>query len=808
MIRNYFKTAWRTLTRNRAYSLITILGLTIGLSAFMLVSTVVMDDLSYDRQWSRGERIFRLVSVDKMGAGLYNKNESSYTGMLTHLKTEFPEVETGARISSSDLRLKLNATDESGISSSFIRADSTIWEMLDLEILAGTPGTLVQGTRNLVITESYRDKYFRGEDPVGKTVYDVPSFTSESTPYLITGVIRDLPANSIFRADMLLVTKPSAETLSAGGFRGFSRNYVLVKPGTDVEALTRKVNSRAKDFDRGRYVTEYEFQPLKAVYLHSDFAAGQSVKGDIKNVWIFTGVAVLLLLIACGNFVNLSSARAVYRLKETGVRKILGADKSRIILQFLTESFLFFAIASVGALIIYTVGLPRLEHFVEHPLTLTLFSGFRRVAAALLFIVLLSMLTGIYPALIISGFKTSNALKGNTGRAGNQNRVRRTLVVGQFAVSIVVLISLMVVQMQVRYLNNKDLGFDKENLLSIDFTAWEGKGEAFKNELLRQTGIESVSIANWIPSRGAGSMSRKIQDPQNPDKTIQVNYINGDTDLGKTLGLKLERGRFLGNTLSYDKLNTDQVMEMDSAQSMNAYLNQSTLVTAFGAKAIGISDLEVPDRRVPTRPVGIVKDFHNESLKNPLQPTFIAAESSSDYGGMLIRVEPGHTQQAAEAVQTLLKQFYPGKYLEMNWVDDLLAKQYRTESRLLSLFSFFSGLSMFLAALGIFGLVTQALAQRVKEIGIRKVLGAPVHAIVRLFSVDFLKLVVMATVLASPVAWWLMNRWLADFAYRITIPWGVFALAGGIAVTVALLTISFQTIKSALANPVKALRTE
>jgi len=808
MIRNYFKTAWRTFTRNRVYSLITVLGLTIGLSAFMMVSTVVMDDLSYDTQWSRGERIFRLVSIDNMGEGMYNKSESSYTGMLTRLKTDFPEVETGARITSTDQRFKLNTADESGISTSVLRADSTIWEMLDLEVLAGTPENLVQGTRNLVITESYRNKYFPGEDPLGKTVYDVPSFTSESTPYLITGVIRDLPANSIFRAEVLAVTKPSAETLTSGGFRGYSRNYILLKPGTDVEALNRKVNGWAKDFDQHRYVSQYEFQPLKKVYLYSDFAAGQPVKGDIKNVWIFTGVAVLLLIIACGNFVNLSSARAVYRLKETGVRKILGADKGRVILQFLTESFLFFAIASVGALIVYAVGLPRIGKFVEHPLNFTLFSGFSRIAAALLFIVLLSILTGIYPALIISGFKTSNALKGNTGRTGHQNRVRKVLVTGQFAISIVVLISLMVVQMQVSYLNNKDLGFDKENLLSIDFTAWEGKGETFKNELLRQTGIESVSIANWIPSRGAGSMSRKIQDPQNPDKSIQVNYINGDTDLGKTLGLKLEQGRFLGNTLSYDKLDTEQTMQMDSAESMNAYLNQSTLVTAFGAKAIGISTLEVPDRRVPTRPVGIVKDFHNESLRNPLQPTFIAAETSSDYGGMLIRVEAGHTKQAAEAVQTLWKQFYPGKYLERNWVDDLLAKQYRTESRLLSLFSFFSGLSMFLAALGIFGLVTQALAQRVKEIGIRKVLGAPVHSIVKLFSVDFLKLVLLAAVIAWPLAWWLMNRWLADFAYRVSLHWGVFALAGGIAVIVALLTISFQTIKSALANPVKALRTE
>lgn len=806
MIRNYFKTAWRTLTRNRVYSLITLLGLTIGLSAFLIVSTVVVDDLSYDRQWSRGERIFRVVSIDQMGGGMFNKNESSYTGMLTHLKTGFPEVETGSRISSFDLRLKLNDAD--GVNTAVIRADSTLWEMLDLEILEGTPKIMVQGTRNIVITESYRDKYFSKTDPVGKTIYDIPSFTSESTAYLITGVIRDLPVNSVFRADVLALSRPSEQTLKSGGFRGYSKNYVLLKPGADISALTRKVNDLAKDFDIGRNVTEYEFQPLKEVYLYSDFAAGQSVKGDIKNTWIFSGVAVLLLIIACVNFVNLSSARAVYRLKEAGMRKILGADKGRIISQFLTESFLFFAIASLFACMIYAVGLPRLENFAEHRFTLTLFSDFRWAGGAGLLVILLSMLTGIYPALIIAGFKTSDTLKGHTGGGGSQNLVRKALVTGQFALSIMVLIGLIVVRMQVNYWNDKDLGFNKSNLLSIDFTAWEGKGQTFKNELLRQTGIESASIANWIPSRGPGSMSRKIQDPQNPNKSLQINYINGDADLAKTLGLKLEEGRLLGNSLSYDQLNTDQVMQMDSAEAMNAYLNQSTLVTAFAAKTLGIKDLEVPDRRIPSRPVGIVKDFHNESLKNPLQPTFISAETSSDYGGMLIRVAPGHAQQAGEAAQRLWKQFYPGKYLEMNWVDELLAKQYRTESRLLGLFSFFSGLSMFLAALGIFGLVTQALAQRVKEIGIRKVLGAPVHSIVRLFSVDFLKLVLIAVLVASPLSWWLMNRWLADFSYRISLHWGVIALAGGTAVLVAFLTISVQTIKAAMGNPVKALRSE
>ena len=304
-------------------------------------------------------------------------------------------------------------------------------------------------------------------------------------------------------------------------------------------------------------------------------------------------------------------------------------------------------------------------------------------------------------------------------------------------------------------------------------------------------------------------MSSEVENPSHPGSNINVWYINGDIDLDKVMGLRLIKGRLLNKTYRADILNPDSLMKIrDSALYANAANQQSSLITAYTAKVLQVKDLGVPIRQAHTTPVGIIKDFNNESLEEPMKPTIIIAGPSPEYGGMLIKVRPGQEKQAAIAVSKLWRRFYPDKLLEIKWVDDMLAAQYKAESRLQQLFSFFSGLSMFLAALGVLGLIIQATAQRKKEIGIRKVLGASVSSIVRLFSIDFVKLVLIAVLIASPVAWWLMNKWLLDFAYRIHISGWVFIIAGTIAVVIALLTISIQSVKSAMANPIKSLRTE
>jgi putative ABC transport system permease protein len=303
-------------------------------------------------------------------------------------------------------------------------------------------------------------------------------------------------------------------------------------------------------------------------------------------------------------------------------------------------------------------------------------------------------------------------------------------------------------------------------------------------------------------------MSREIDDPGHPGDKITVWYINADPDIAKTLGLHLKSGRFLDKTFSNDTQSQDSLMRMNPEEYEAAAVRQSSIITAYTAKALHINTLNAPLKDAKTTPVGIVEDFNNESLKNPIEPTIIVADKSPEYGGMLVRIKPGTEKQVITSLNRIWRQFYPDKLLEINWVDETLAEQYKAESKLQQLFAFFGGLSMFLAALGVFGLIVQATGQRVKEIGIRKVLGASVQSIVGLFSIDFLKLIVIASVIASPFAWWLMNKWLLDFAYRITISFWVFVITGGAAILIALLTISFQAIKAAVANPVKSLRTE
>ena len=802
MFKNYVKTAWRTITKNRVYSLINILGLTIGLSACMIVATVVIDDLSYDRQWSKGNDIYRIISGNKMGDGIYDRFAGAFAGLNGVLKNNYPEAEAMAKMVNHKGRLKIDDKNPNGVETTILSADTSFWKMLDINVVAGNPKKYVAGIGNIIISKSFRNKFFPNENPVGKTIYDVPTYTEKPTPYLITGIIKDLPSNSVLRADVIKVDKPLVQELSKKQYGTNVQTYILMKPGTDIKKFESKLNKWYADFVEVKNPFQFAFQPMKDIYLHSDFAQGQEVQGDFKNIYILSGVALLLLIIACINFINLTTARAVKRLRETGVRKILGAGRLQLIFQFLTESILFFAIATVLATLLYQVSLSSVENSIGHKLSQTFVSKFYLLIISYGVILMISFFTGLYPAWILSGVKPAATLKDKlfTGNFSGQNFIRKSLVSLQFSLSIIVLVALIIVQQQVSFMKNKPIGFDKNNLLSIGFISWDGKGQSFKNELLRQPGVLQASITSWTPGEGAGNMSRMIDNPEHPDEKIKVWYVNGDADFAKTLGLKLQAGRFLDRSLYTD------VVAPDSAQKN--WENRSAVLTSYTEKFLNVKKLNEGLENVKITPVGVVADFNTESLKNPMQPTIITAEDSLNYGGMFVRVQPRSEKKVVASINKLWRQFYPDKLLDINWVDDMLANQYKAESKLQQLFTFFSALSMFLAALGIFGLIVQATVQRVREIGIRKVLGASVNSIVRLFSIDFLKLILIAIVIASPVAWWLMNKWLLDFAYRIHINVWVFAIAGFVAIFIALITISFQAIKAAIANPVKSLRTE
>ena len=809
MLNNYFKIAFRTLFKHKVYSLIHLTGLSIGLWACVMVATVVIDDLSYDTQWTRSNDLFRINSNNKMGEGLTDRFPSTFAGLPPALKKNYPEVESYSQLFTGDLDLRLKENDFDGVKALALHADTTFWNMLDINILQGNPRQYVEEQGNLIVSKTFSEKYFPGQDPVGKIIYDMPKYAEKAKPFLITGVMNDLPYNSHLRADVIWLHKGRVEELNADGGGTFSQNYILMKPGTDMAKFTNKVNKWYKNFVKRDNSYAYDFQPMKNIYLHSDFADRQTTKGNAANIFIFSGVALLLLFIACVNFINLITARAFTRLKETGIRKILSGSRYQIILQFLSETLLIFAIAIIIAALIYQLSLRSVEDFLGHRLVQTFTTNWSLAACAIAIIFVTAILTGLYPAWLISALKPANTLKGVLSSSlYGQNWLRKGLVVVQFSISLIVLLAMIVVRQQLGFMEKKDIGFNKSNLLSIDYISWDGKSDAFKNELSAIPGVTSASVSQWIPTQGAGFMSKDIEDPSNSKNKVKVWYISGDVNLAETLGLKLVKGRLLNKKFTTDAINTDSLQNADWGKYEETTKLQMSMITESAAKILHIKNLNEQIKDANTIPVGIVENFNNESLHEPLKPTVIIAQRSSQYGGMLIRIMPGTEKQVITAIQKLWKKFYPVKLLDINPVDEMLGKQYEAEARLHQLFIFFSSLTMFLSALGIFGLVVQAAEQRSKEVGIRKVLGASVAGIVVLLSKDFVKLVSIAIIISSPIAWYGMDKWLRKYPYRIEINLWIFAIAGLTALLITFLTVSYQSFKTAMMNPVKSLKSE
>ncbi|UJH91002.1 ABC transporter permease [Antarcticibacterium sp. 1MA-6-2] len=504
MIWNYFKIAWRTLTKNKVYSFINILGLTIGIGACMSVATVVIDDLSYDTHWSKGNDLYRIITVSTTGSNQSKRMASSFAGLNPVLMNDFPEVEAVSQLSTRPIHLKLSSSESDQVEVNLLQADTTVWKMLDLKILAGGPENYIHDKKNLIISRSLKERFFPNEDPVGKIISDVPSYGAEPNSYVITGVIEDIPSNTHLRADALLVQKGRLEVLNKEQFGTFRQNYVLLKSGTNSNEFGQKLSNWYADFVEAEKADSFELQPVKDIYLHSDFAEYQEIKGSFSNIYILSGVALLLLIVACVNFINLSTARAVKRMGEIGVRKILGANRKQLVFQFLTEAVLFFTISALIATFLYKLSVPFIENYLGHALQQTFVSGFYLFGIMTVILLCISLLAGGYPAFVMSGYNPAETIKGNlyTGNLSGQNLVRKSLVVLQFSISIIVLIALIVVQQQVTFLKTTDIGYNKESLLSIGTVSWDGKGDVFKTQLLKNSNIEKVSVSTWIPTKG------------------------------------------------------------------------------------------------------------------------------------------------------------------------------------------------------------------------------------------------------------------------------------------------------------------
>ncbi|GGH04655.1 ABC transporter permease [Mucilaginibacter phyllosphaerae] len=806
MLKTNLKIAWRSLLKHKAYSLINIIGLSVGLTACLIVATVVIDELSYDKQWAKADNIYRILSAYKEVKG-EELMPAAFSGLGPSLKKDLPEVQNYCRMDVVKNRLRFDESKDA-VSFNMLRAEATVWNILDFKIVQGNPRRFVKGYTNLIITKKTQQQYFKGKDVIGTIVTTLPDF-GEPQKYLITGVVDNLPQNTHLRADVMALSEYRAidnKVPITGESYTFQSQYVLLKPGTDVKAFTQKVNNWYKQQLNGRKVDYlFTFQPIKDVYLKSDFAAVQDVHGSMRNVYIFAGVAALLLLIACINFINLTISRIFNRAKETGVRKVLGAGNSQLIIRFLSESVLFFAISFSLAIILYPFLLKPVETYLDHKLVVNLYSSVF-LLVTIIGVLLISIATGLYPAWYLSRPKPAVILRDKIASDVGLNFLKKALVVGQFAISVTIIIITLVVHNQLNFMSHKDLGFDKNNLVNIDFSDWGKSGQSFKTELMRMPGVAGASITNWYPSSGSGNMSRTVKVG---NEKLTLHFIQADADLPGVLKLKVNSGRIFNPNVSTDAIDQDTLMGGGATAKTKALIqNQPMLVTAYTAKLLNLK-VNQSNVKFEGTTVGIVKDFYSESLHNKIKPTVLQALSNPRYGAMLIRVIPGTERAVLTGLNRLYKQYYPdNKPFEYNWVNELVDKQYKAEAKLQQLFTCFSLLIVFLACLGLFGLVSFTAEQRVKEIGIRKVLGANVSDIVALISKDYLWLVMIAFIIATPVAWYFMDKWLQNYAYRTHIQWWLFGIAGAAAVLISFFTISLQSVKAALANPVKSLRSE
>jgi len=807
LIKNFFKIAVRNLLRNKVYAFINVIGLSVGLTGCLVVATMVMNELSYDRSWKKSDRIYRANFND---SGTHETVPVVLSGMAPSLKQHFPEVENYCRL---EKRRKSFSINDNKVTIDCITTEASFLEVFNVDFLRTSSLTGKSGYRSVILTKEIADKYFAGLNPIGQPIKNILGTGSfDSVNYIVTGVIKEIPYNSHLRAAAIVLREFGTDdnVLTEWGNGMLYASYLLLKPGTNISQFQKKVDRWYASIVNEAVFKSTTFQPLQQIYLHSDFAEGyQQVIGDMQQVYIFSGVAIVLLLIACFNFINLTTARALKRVAETSVRKVLGANKPQLIAQFLFESLVFFVLSFLISMALYPLLMQLMESYLGHTLDTGLLQNIQLLTTVFFILLLISLFTGIYPALFAASIKPATALKGKlTAAPGSNGWLRKTLVAVQFSMAIIIFIAVIVVRKQLFFLNNADIGYDKNNLLQINYTFWGEAGSVFKQDVKRIAGVENASLTRWSPGSGGGSMTMQVADSVSNTKTT-VWFIDGDLDFIPTLKLQLKKGRLLSNQFSADIIDPTIFFKTNEPEKVaEAQAKQSILFTDYAAVKLELKDLNQSSAKVPGVPVGVISNFHNESMKKLMQPCVIKANEHITYGSMLIRVKPGAAAQVISSLNKLWVKFYPLQTLNYQWVDEALAKQYEAERKAEQLFLFFSILSVFVACLGLFGLANFSTEVRTKEIGIRKVLGASTAMITTLISKEFLTPVFIAIIIASPIAYMLMNHWLQDYVYRINISWWMFAVAGLVAVLIALTTVGFQAIKAAMANPVKSLRTE
>jgi len=813
MFKNYLKLAARHLLKHKAYSLLNVSGLAIGMACCILILLYVQQELSYDRQHTQADRIYRVAADLKFG-GNHFQLAVAPAPLAATLVRDFPEVVTAARFRNYGSALVKRTGEQNFKEVRVIFADNAIFEVFTLPMLAGDPKTALIAPYTLVINQSTAKKYFGAADPMGQAlIFD------NTNSYKITGVIADIPENSHFHFDFIASLASTPESMDdMWGSNNFA-TYLVLQPGADPAALQAKfpaliekylgpqvqqlLGMSMAELKKAGNSADYYLQPLRDIHLHSDLTFELEPNGNIKYVYIFSAIAFFILLIACINFMNLATARSANRAKEVGIRKVVGSERRQLVGQFLAESVFLSVVAMILALGLVELMLPVFNHLAEKKLQTAYLGNGTMLAAFIGITILVGVVAGCYPAFVLSAFKPASVLKGAQSGGARSRHLRSALVVFQFAASVILIVGTLIIKEQLHYIQNKKLGFNKEQVIVLqDAYALQENLEAFKNEILRNANVTHATVSGYLPVSSNRSDTGFWPEGQSAgENPVSMQIWNVDHGYVETLGMEIAKGRNFSEAFGGDStaiiLNERAAKMFGFADPIGQRIQTWAYVPGRGIDRNHFLSYTV---------VGVVKDFHYSSLRDNIGA--LALRLGRDGGLISFRFQAQEVSALIQFLQSKWKEFAPNQPLNYSFLDERFGNMYRVERRVGDIFGVFAGLAVFTACLGLFGLASFMAEQRTKEVGIRKVLGATAVNVTALLSKDFVKLVLMADLIAGPVAWYAMNRWLQDFAYRINISWWIFALAGGLALLIALLTVSTQALKAALANPVEALRYE
>jgi putative ABC transport system permease protein len=807
MFQNYFKTALRNLWKNKAFSSINIIGLSIGLATCLLIIIYVVDELSYDKYNKKADRIYRVDGEIKFGGTHFILAVApAPTGPA--MITDYPEIEQETRMRNrGGFRVKKGTQNIQ--EDKVIYADSTLLDVFTLPLIAGDPRTALKDPNTVVITEKIARKYFNTTNVVGRSL-----LMNDKDNYKITGVLREIPSQSHFNFDFFVSMSGLEESRNDQWLSNNFNTYIVLREGADPKKLEAKfggminkyiaplikaaVNVSIEDFFKTGGYVGFSLTPLTAIHLHSSKTAELGANGSIQYVYIFSAIAAFILLIACVNFMNLSTARSSNRAKEVGVRKVLGSLRRHLIAQFITESTLISFFSMVLALLLAWGLLPYFNQLAAKEMSIGLFSRPWLAPSLLALVIVVGLLAGSYPAFFLSAFRPIAVLKGNVAAGFKTGWLRNTLVVFQFGISIFLIVGTVIIYNQLTYIRTKKLGFDREHVLVVQ-NCWSlGNGaKAFKEDLLKLPGVEGATMSGFLPTSDNRNDNAFFQTPDlDPKKGISMQTWSVDEQYIPVLGMEVAAGRNF--SIQFPSDSTGVVINEAAARLMGIH-------EPAEQKLYELDDVKTKKVKV-WHIVGIVKNFNFNSLREMVSPMGLFLRE--DKGSLSLRISSHNIPQLVGQIENKWHAMAPGQPFSYSFMDDDFNGIYRTEQRMGKISLSFSLLAICIACLGLFGLAAYAAEQRTKEIGIRKVLGATVTNIITLLSGNFLKLVLVAALVTFPFAWWAMHVWLQDFAYRVDISWTVFALAALLASGIALITVSFQAVKAALSNPVKSLRSE